>query len=140
MSCTTQQTGLMNTHQPPQGTSPLATWLHYLEHLHSQAIELGLDRIQRVAAQLDLLKPAPFIFTVAGTNGKGTTCRMLETLLMAAGYRTGVYSSPHLVRYTERVRVQGAELPEAQRTSSLAGIEPGYSEYRVLSRMCMLFL
>ncbi|HBV39002.1 MAG TPA: bifunctional tetrahydrofolate synthase/dihydrofolate synthase, partial [Erwinia sp.] len=56
----------------PQATSPLVTWLHYLENLHSQAIELGLARVQRVAARLDLLKPAPFVFTVAGTNGKGT--------------------------------------------------------------------
>lgn len=115
----------MDTLQLPQATSPLATWLHYLEHLHSQAIELGLDRIQRVAARLDLLKPAPFIFTVAGTNGKGTTCRTLETLLMAAGYRVGVYSSPHLVRYTERVRVQGAELDEALHSASFASIEAG---------------
>lgn len=124
----------------PQATSPLATWLHYLEHLHSQAIELGLDRIQRVAARLDLLKPAPFVFTVAGTNGKGTTCRTLETLLMAAGYRVGVYSSPHLVRYTERVRVQGAELDEAQHSASFAAIEAGrgdisltYFEFGTLS-------
>ncbi len=124
----------------PEATSPLATWLHYLEHLHSQAIELGLDRIQRVAARLDLLKPAPFIFTVAGTNGKGTTCRTLETLLMAAGYRVGVYSSPHLVRYTERVRVQGAELDEALHSASFAQIEAGrgdisltYFEFGTLS-------
>ncbi|ALV91601.1 MULTISPECIES: bifunctional tetrahydrofolate synthase/dihydrofolate synthase [Pantoea] len=126
----------------PQATSPLATWLHYLEHLHSQAIELGLDRIQRVAARLDLLKPAPFIFTVAGTNGKGTTCRTLETLLMAAGYRVGVYSSPHLVRYTERVRVQGAELDEALHSASFASIEAGrgdtsltYFEFGTLSAL-----
>lgn len=124
----------------PQATSPLATWLHYLEHLHSQAIELGLDRIQRVAERLDLLKPAPFVFTVAGTNGKGTTCRTLETLLIAAGYRVGVYSSPHLVRYTERVRVQGAELDEAQHSASFAAIEDGrgdisltYFEFGTLS-------
>lgn len=57
-----------------------------------------------VAARLGVLKPAPFVFTVAGTNGKGTTCRTLESILMAAGYKVGVYSSPHLVRYTERVR------------------------------------
>jgi dihydrofolate synthase/folylpolyglutamate synthase len=56
---------------------------------------------------MDIVKPAPFVFTVAGTNGKGTTCRTLETVLMAAGYKVGVYSSPHLVRYTERVRIQG---------------------------------
>lgn len=129
----------------PQATSPLATWLYYLERLHTQAIELGLDRIRRVASQLDLLKPAPTVFTVAGTNGKGTTCRTLETLLMAAGYRVGVYSSPHLVRYTERVRIQGAELPEAAHTASFAAIEAGrgetsltYFEYGTLSAL-MLF-
>ncbi|WP_380179484.1 bifunctional tetrahydrofolate synthase/dihydrofolate synthase [Kalamiella sp. sgz302252] len=126
----------------PQATSPLVTWLHYLENLHSQAIELGLARVQRVAAQLDLLKPAPFIFTVAGTNGKGTTCRTLETLLIAAGYRVGVYSSPHLVRYTERVRIQGEELAEADHTASFADIEKGrgetsltYFEYGTLSAL-----
>jgi dihydrofolate synthase / folylpolyglutamate synthase len=132
----------MDTLHLPQATSPLATWLHYLEHLHSQPIELGLDRIQRVAARLDLLKPAPFVFTVAGTNGKGTTCRTLETLLMAAGYRVGVYSSPHLVRYTERVRVQGAELDEALHSASFADIEAGrgdisltYFEFGTLSAL-----
>lgn len=63
------------------------------------------------------------MFTVAGTNGKGTTCRTLESILMAAGYKVGVYSSPHLVRYTERVRVQGRELPESAHTASFAEIE-----------------
>lgn len=112
----------------PQATSPLATWLHYLENLHSQAIELGLARVQRVATSLDLLTPAPFVFTVAGTNGKGTTCRMLETLLMAAGYRVGVFSSPHLVRYTERVRIQGEELAESEHIASFVDIEAGRGE------------
>lgn len=132
----------MDTLHLPQATSPLASWLHYLEHLHSQPIELGLDRIQHVASRLDLLKPAPFVFTVAGTNGKGTTCRTLETLLMAAGYRVGVYSSPHLVRYTERVRVQGAELDEALHSASFAEIEAGrgdisltYFEFGTLSAL-----
>ena len=126
----------------PQATSPLVTWLHYLENLHSQAIELGLARVQRVAARLDLLKPAPVVFTVAGTNGKGTTCRTLETVLMAAGYRVGVYSSPHLVRYTERVRIQGEELAESDHTASFADIEKGrgdtsltYFEYGTLSAL-----
>ncbi|RWR00748.1 bifunctional folylpolyglutamate synthase/ dihydrofolate synthase [[Pantoea] beijingensis] len=129
----------------PQATSPLVTWLDYLERLHSQAIELGLDRILRVATQLGLLTPAPTVFTVAGTNGKGTTCRTLETLLMAAGYRVGVYSSPHLLRYTERVRIQGKELDESAHTASFAAIEAGrgatsltYFEYGTLSAL-MLF-
>lgn len=126
----------------PQATSPLVTWLHYLENLHSQAIELGLARVQRVAASLDLLTPAPVVFTVAGTNGKGTTCRTLETLLIAAGYRVGVFSSPHLLRYTERVRIQGEELPEVDHTTSFADIEAGrgdtsltYFEYGTLSAL-----
>ncbi|ARJ42931.1 bifunctional tetrahydrofolate synthase/dihydrofolate synthase [Pantoea alhagi] len=112
----------------PQATSPLAAWLYYLERLHTQAIDLGLTRVERVARTLDLLKPAPFVFTVAGTNGKGTTCRTLETLLIAAGYRVGVYSSPHLLRYTERVRIQGDELPETAHTASFAAIEAGRGE------------
>ncbi|MTD28719.1 bifunctional tetrahydrofolate synthase/dihydrofolate synthase [Erwinia sorbitola] len=126
----------------PQATSPLASWLYYLEHLHAQAIELGLDRIRHVATSLDLLTPAPVVFTVAGTNGKGTTCRTLETVLMAAGYRVGVYSSPHLVRYTERVRIQGEELAESAHTASFAAIEAGrgdtsltYFEYGTLSAL-----
>ncbi|SFN30696.1 dihydrofolate synthase / folylpolyglutamate synthase [Izhakiella capsodis] len=126
----------------PEATSPLATWLYYLENLHSQAIELGLTRVQQVARRLDLLKPAPFVFTVAGTNGKGTTCRTLETLLLAAGFRVGVYSSPHLVRYTERVRVQGQELSESAHTASFSAIEAGretlslsYFEYGTLSAL-----
>lgn len=126
----------------PQATSPLAAWLSYLENLHSKAIDMGLERVSQVAARLDVLKPAPFVFTVAGTNGKGTTCRTLEAMLMAAGYKVGVYSSPHLVRYTERVRVQNAELAESAHTASFAQIEAArgdisltYFEYGTLSAL-----
>lgn len=132
----------MQNNPIPQATSPLATWLCYLENLHSQAIELGLDRIRAVATRMDLLTPAPQVFTVAGTNGKGTTCRTLEAVLMAAGYRVGVYSSPHLVRYTERVRIQGQELSEAEHCHSFAQLEAGrgdtsltYFEYGTLSAL-----
>ena len=132
----------MDKHLIPQATSPLATWLSYLENLHSKTIDLGLARVSLVGGNLDVLKPAPFVFTVAGTNGKGTTCRTLETILMAAGYKVGVYSSPHLVRYTERVRVQGAELPESAHTASFAAIEAArgetsltYFEYGTLSAL-----
>ncbi|MDU7197559.1 MAG: bifunctional tetrahydrofolate synthase/dihydrofolate synthase, partial [Enterobacteriaceae bacterium] len=72
-----------------QATSPLAAWLSYLENLHSKTIDLELERVSQVAARLDVLRPAPFVFTVAGTNGKGTTCRTLESILLAAGYRVG---------------------------------------------------
>ncbi|WP_027711538.1 bifunctional tetrahydrofolate synthase/dihydrofolate synthase [Dickeya chrysanthemi] len=115
----------MDNLQTPQATSPLATWLHYLENLHSQAIDLGLDRIRQVAEHLDLLQPAPRVFTVAGTNGKGTTCCTLESILSAAGLRVGVYSSPHLLRYTERVRIQGRELPEFRHAQAFAAVEAG---------------
>ena len=117
----------MNNHLIPQATSPLAAWLDYLERLHSQPIELGLERVKQVAERLDLLKPAPTVFTIAGTNGKGTTCCTLESILLAAGLRVGVYSSPHLLRYTERVRIQGKELSEAQHCHSFAQIEAGRS-------------
>ncbi|WP_145580003.1 bifunctional tetrahydrofolate synthase/dihydrofolate synthase [Yersinia vastinensis] len=117
----------MNNHLIPQATSPLAAWLDYLERLHSQPIELGLERVKQVAERLDLLKPAPTVFTIAGTNGKGTTCCTLESILLAAGLRVGVYSSPHLLRYTERVRIQGKELSEAQHSHSFAQVEAGRS-------------
>ncbi|EFU5019312.1 bifunctional tetrahydrofolate synthase/dihydrofolate synthase [Salmonella enterica] len=126
----------------PQAASPLASWLSYLENLHSKSIDLGLERVSQVAERLGILKPAPFVFTVAGTNGKGTTCQTLESVLIAAGYRVGVYSSPHLVRYTERVRVQGAELAESAHTASFAEIEAArgdisltYFEYGTLSAL-----
>ncbi len=125
-----------------QATSPLAAWLSYLENLHSKTIDLGLERVSQVAARLDVLRPAPFVFTVAGTNGKGTTCRTLESILLAAGFRVGVYSSPHLIRYTERVRVQGEELTELDHTRSFAEIEAArgetsltYFEYGTLSAL-----
>ncbi|MCT4702375.1 bifunctional tetrahydrofolate synthase/dihydrofolate synthase [Enterobacteriaceae bacterium H20N1] len=134
----------MEKHLIPQATSPLATWLCYLENLHSQAIELGLDRVKKVAATLNVLKPAPTVFTVAGTNGKGTTCRTLEMALIAAGYSVGVYSSPHLVRYTERVRIQNEELDEAYHTAAFAQIEAArgettltYFEYSTLSALLL---
>ncbi len=134
----------MEKHLIPQATSPLATWLCYLETLHSQAIELGLERVEKVAAALDVLKPAPTVFTVAGTNGKGTTCRMLESVLIADGYSVGVYSSPHLVRYTERVRIQNEELDEAYHTAAFAQIEAArgetsltYFEYSTLSALLL---
>ena len=84
----------------------LAGWLAYLETLHPKTIALGLDRVRDVARRLPLALACPVI-TVAGTNGKGSTCAMLEAILRAAGYRVGVYTSPHLRRYHERVRIAG---------------------------------
>ncbi|MGL5007868.1 MAG: bifunctional tetrahydrofolate synthase/dihydrofolate synthase [Plesiomonas sp.] len=132
----------MKKQTPPQATSPLAAWLSYLESLHNTAIDLGLTRIQQVATTLGITKPAPTVITVAGTNGKGTTCRMLEVILMLAGYRVGVYSSPHLLRYTERVRIQGDELDEQLHSAAFSVIELGrgttsltYFEFSTLSAL-----
>lgn len=86
----------------------LAGWLDLLESRHAQGIQLGLERVSEVARRMTASTEAVLI-TVAGTNGKGSTCAMLEAVLRAAGYRTGLYSSPHLLRYNERVRIDGRE-------------------------------
>ena len=84
----------------------LADWLAYAERLHPKTIDMGLDRVKTVADRMGLKFHCPVI-TVAGTNGKGSTCAMLEAILMEAGYRTGMYTSPHLVDFEERCRVRG---------------------------------
>ena len=84
----------------------LAEWLAHAERLHPKSIDMGLDRVRAVAARMGLAFSCPII-TVAGTNGKGSSCAMLEAILLAAGYRTGVYTSPHLVHFEERCRVRG---------------------------------
>ena len=91
----------------PGSMKTLADWLAYAEQTHPQSIELGLARIQSVAQRMNLRFDCP-VFTVAGTNGKGSTCAMLEAILAHAGYRTGVFTSPHLVHFEERLRLQGA--------------------------------
>jgi dihydrofolate synthase/folylpolyglutamate synthase len=86
-------------------TKSLKDWLDYCERLHSKAIDMGLDRVRVVAQRMEIHFSCPVI-TVAGTNGKGSTCAMLEAVLTQAGYRTGVYTSPHLVHFEERLRLQ----------------------------------
>lgn len=113
----------MSQNPIPQATSPLPVWLDYLTHIHSTAIDLGLDRVQAVAQKANLTKPAPTVITVAGTNGKGSTCALLEAILLDAGYSVGVYSSPHLIRYNERVRINGQDLADEKHTEAFAFIE-----------------
>jgi dihydrofolate synthase/folylpolyglutamate synthase len=84
----------------------LSDWLAHCERLHPKTIDMGLDRVKTVAQRMDLRLTCPVI-TVAGTNGKGSTCAMLESILGQAGYRTGVYTSPHLVHFEERLRLRG---------------------------------
>jgi dihydrofolate synthase/folylpolyglutamate synthase len=84
----------------------LDDWLAYCEQIHPLGIDMGLERVRTVAQRLGLALTCPVI-TVAGTNGKGSTCAMLEAILLEAGYRTGVYTSPHLVHFQERCRLRG---------------------------------
>ena len=84
----------------------LESWLAHCERLHPHTIDMGLDRVQEVVKRLGLRFEA-CVITVAGTNGKGSTCAMLEACLLQAGYRTGVYTSPHLVHFQERCRIHG---------------------------------
>ncbi len=107
----------------PQATSSLEMWLDYLTNIHSSAIDLGLDRVQAVAQKANLVKPAPTVITVAGTNGKGSTCALMEAILLDAGYSVGVYSSPHLIRYNERVRINGVDVEDAKHCQAFDFIE-----------------
>ncbi|NCT96536.1 MAG: bifunctional tetrahydrofolate synthase/dihydrofolate synthase [Comamonadaceae bacterium] len=90
----------------PDHPVTLADWLAHAERLHPQAIDMGLERVMTVARRMGLQLSCPVI-TVAGTNGKGSTCAMLESIYTQSGYRTGVYSSPHLVHFEERCRIAG---------------------------------
>ncbi|WP_426879222.1 bifunctional tetrahydrofolate synthase/dihydrofolate synthase [Glaesserella parasuis] len=113
----------MNVLISPKATDSLETWLSYLEKSHFKPIDMGLERIRKVAEELDLLKPAPYVITVAGTNGKGSTCKLLEMALLKAGLKVGVYSSPHLIHYNERVRIQGQAVGNADLITTFDYIE-----------------
>ena len=90
----------------------LGDWLRWQESLHPTEIELGLERCRAVAGRLGLLKPAATVITVAGTNGKGSTVAMLDTIYRLAGYRVGTYTSPHLLRYNERIKLDGVPVAD----------------------------
>lgn len=100
----------------------LADWLDYIERQHPQTIALGLDRVDAVCVAMHL-QPAFPLITVGGTNGKGSACMMLETMLGHAGYRVGTYTSPHLLRYNERVRISGREADDEALVKSFAAVE-----------------
>ena len=100
----------------------LDDWLAYCEHLHPKTIELGLERARAVAQRMALHFDVP-VFTVAGTNGKGSTCAMLEAILTDAGFRTGVFTSPHLVRFEERCRIRGVSVDASELIAAFARVE-----------------
>ena len=130
----------------------LEDWLLWQESLHLSEIDLGLDRIGKVAKKLDLLSPSFPIITVAGTNGKGSTVAFLDSILRAEGYKTGAYTSPHLINYNERILLNGEQandatiiqafeaIDEARRTikddtGELVDISLTYFEFSTLAAM-----
>jgi len=106
----------------------LADWLAYLEQLHPTAIDMGLDRVRAVAARMAMTRPAPLVVTVTGTNGKGSTCAFIASLLNAQGLKIGSYSSPHLLRYNERVLLSGREASDAELCEAFAVVETARGE------------
>ena len=106
----------------------LAGWLARLEKLHPTDIEMGLDRVAEVARRLGICQPTAKVFTVTGTNGKGSTCAALASLLRQAGLKTGLYTSPHLVAYNERVSIDGQLATDRQLCEAFVEIDLARAE------------
>jgi dihydrofolate synthase/folylpolyglutamate synthase len=120
----------------------LEDWLALQETVHSTGIDLTLDRVREVAQRLGLLPPACRVITVAGTNGKGSTVAYLTALLRGAGHHVGSFTSPHLVRYNERIRIEGAEASDAELVAAFEGIDAArgaitltFFEYNLLAAL-----
>lgn len=108
--------------EKPQANATLDQWLAYLESIHSKPIDMGLSRLKVVQQHMNFALNG-LVFTVAGTNGKGSTCAMLESILVQAGYKVGMYTSPHLLRFTERARINGAEVGESDLIAAFEQVE-----------------
>jgi dihydrofolate synthase/folylpolyglutamate synthase len=123
-------------------TRSLSDWLSYMETVHRVGIDLGLDRVRRVAQRLGVLPPAAENFVIAGTNGKGSTSVYLEALLRATGRRVGTTLSPHLSRFNERIRVDGWQVDDDPIREAFAEIDSArgdvtltYFEFGVLAAL-----
>lgn len=109
-----------------QNFSTLEQWLAHAEQLHPRTIDMGLERLRQVAGRMHAGQGVRFrcpVFTVAGTNGKGSTCAMLESILRHSGYRTGLFTSPHLVHFNERCRIDSQPVDNAMLVQHLAAVE-----------------
>jgi dihydrofolate synthase/folylpolyglutamate synthase len=104
-------------------TRSLADWLRWQETLHPSAIDLGLDRMHRTLQRLQWRQPSCPVITVAGTNGKGSTVALTSQILSAAGYRVGTFTSPHLIRYSERIVIDGREVSDASLVAAFERID-----------------
>ena len=120
----------------------LPAWLAHIATVHPRDIELGLERVRRVAKNMGLERPAPFVFTVAGTNGKGSTLAAIDAILLNSSLRTGSYQSPHLHRFNERIRLSGTECDDESLCAALAkvdhareGISLSYFEFATLAAL-----
>ncbi|MBC7988728.1 MAG: bifunctional folylpolyglutamate synthase/dihydrofolate synthase, partial [Luteimonas sp.] len=101
----------------------LPEWLAYIERQHPKTIEMGLERVREVAASMGIGKPARHVITVAGTNGKGSTVAFIEAIARAAGWKVGAYTSPHLLAYNERVRIDGIDAGDAALVEAFEAVE-----------------
>jgi dihydrofolate synthase/folylpolyglutamate synthase len=120
----------------------LADWLSYIERQHPQAIAMGLERVRDVAARMGLAAPAAATITIGGTNGKGSTVAFVEAIARAAGWRVGAYTSPHLLAYNERVRIDGRDADHAALVRAFDAVEAArgatpltYFEYGTLAAL-----
>lgn len=111
-----------SSHVSPALPQSLPDWLAYIESIHPKTMDFGLERIRTVARRLAIGFECPVI-TVGGTNGKGSTCAMLESILLRAGYRVAMHTSPHLLRFNERARVNGEEAPDEALVEQFAAVE-----------------
>ncbi len=120
----------------------LTAWLDYIQAQHPKTIAMGLERVRAVAERMALAKPARHVITIGGTNGKGSTVAFVEAIARAAGWRVGAYTSPHLLRYNERVRIDGADVDDASLVEAFAAVEAArdgilltYFEYATLAAL-----
>ena len=104
-------------------TRTLPDWLAFIEAQHPKTIAMGLERVRAVADAMALPKPARRVITVGGTNGKGSTVAFIEAIARAAGWKVGAYTSPHLLRYNERVRIDGADADDASLVEAFEVVE-----------------
>lgn len=96
-------------HQAPAAGASLNQWLEFIEKLHDKPIDMGLERMQTMIARMGIKFECPVV-TVAGTNGKGSTCAVMERIWREAGFRTAMHTSPHLIRFNERALLSGEEV------------------------------
>lgn len=107
----------------PATGAMLAAWLAYWTQVHVTAIDLGLDRVRPVAEHLGILTPNAHVVTVAGTNGKGSTTTTIASIYTAAGYRVGLYQSPHIISFNERVRLNGIPVADERLIAAFERVE-----------------